>query len=115
MRGLRPRDRRRINQVCWIVTSLAAAAGLLLGLSGSTVEERLSDDEFLEPARPYWTSEQLGIVPFALPGVRTAAGHRPPAGVSVACLTVQRAVLGMVCCKCLVNRALSLCRGAHKR
>ena len=74
MRALRPRDRRRINQVCWTVTWLAAAAGLFLGLSGGTADVGfLSDDLFLEPARPYWTSEQLGVVPFALPGLYTAA------------------------------------------
>ncbi len=76
MRGLRPSERRRLNVCVWTVTLLAAVAGLVLGLSGGTVE-RVPYDEFIEPARPYWTSEQLGVVPFALPGAHAPAASLP--------------------------------------
>ena len=76
MRALRPRERRRLTQVCWTFTWLAAVLGLTLGLSGGTVD-RLPYDDFTEPARPFWTSEQLGVVPFALPGVQKPAASWP--------------------------------------
>ena len=73
MRGLRPSERRRLSTVCWTVTFVAAVAGLHLGLSGGGTVQSLPYDDFTEPARPYWTSEQLGVVPFALPGARAPA------------------------------------------
>ena len=69
---MRPRDRRRIQHLCWLVFYLACGAGLFLGLSGGPADVHMLYDEFLEPARPYWSSEQLGVVPFALPGGRLA-------------------------------------------
>ena len=72
---MRPRDRRRLQHLCWLVLCLTCSAGLFLGLSGGSTGVHMLYDEVLEPARPYWSSEQLGVVPFALPGERTAEAH----------------------------------------